>query len=293
MSHLFRSFDEYFQTEPQVSVRSNDVGGVIVSRLEETSNDISVASVGMDSVLVSLSGSAYHNVSFGGVRREAPAAVLDVALVPKGVALQSSWRVRAGKLQTLSLEFGADLFERFTPELVSDRFAGGHLIPANYGRRGGLAGIAQLLMREMTPETARGPLFSDSANRLLALELAVTWWSVPGRLPSQVQRPDRRVRRAIDYIEANLSETISMLDIADAAGLGISGLTSQFRRQTGRSPYAYVVERRVALAEKLLRTSDLSLAEVALAAGFSDQSHLCRHIRAHRGMTPRQLRERG
>lgn len=290
MSLRFRSFDEYFSSEPRVSVKSLDVGGVIVSHLEESSNDISVASVGKDAVLVSLSGSAYHNVRFGGVRREAPTAVRDVALVPKGVALQSSWRVRDCNLRTLSLEFDCDLFLRFAPELASERFMEGHLIPATYGQRASLSGIAHLLMREMARETSRGRLFSESANRLLALELAANCWSVRAQRSVQAQRHDRRLRLAIDYIEAHLCENLSMLDIAAASGLCISSLTAQFRRQMGQSPYAYVVERRVALAEVLLQTSELPIAEVALAAGFSDQSHLSRHIRAHRGTTPRRLR---
>jgi hypothetical protein len=119
-----------------------DVSGATVSLLEETSNDISVASVGKDAVLVSLSGSEYHNVRFGGVRREAPTAVRDVALVPKGVALESSWRVRGQRLQTLSLEFDHSLFSRFAPELVTGSFNEGHLIPANYSQRPNLSGIA-------------------------------------------------------------------------------------------------------------------------------------------------------
>lgn len=290
MTHFFDSFDEYFSTEQRVSVRALDLGGVIVSQLEESSNDIAVASVNKDAVLVSLSGSEHHSVRFGGVRRDAPTAEGDVALVPKGVALQSSWRVRSRNLKTLSLEFGPDLFFQYTPEILSGPFSAGHLVPATYGQRSNLASISLLLMREMDAAEARGKLFSDSVNRLLALELAAKHWSVPTNASPQVSRTDQRVRRAIDFIEAHLTSDIAVVDIAAAAALSVTALTAQLRLATGLSPYAYVIERRICLAERLLRSSDMPIAQVALAAGFVDQSHLTRAIRSHRGRTPRQIK---
>lgn len=293
MTHRFSSFDEYFSTEPRVSVRSLDLGGVVVSQLEETSNDISVASVGKDAILVSLSGSDHHRVRFGGLRREAPTAVRDVALVPGGVALESSWRVPKRPLRTLSLEFDHGLFWRFAPEVMSGPFMTGHLLPATYGPRDRLSGIALLLLREMGGETARGRLFSDSVTRLLALDIAATFWSAPSRAQNPCDRPDRRIQRALDFIEAHVGEDISMLDLAAASGLSVSVLTAQFRAATGMTPYAYVIERRVARAERLLRQSDMPIAQVALSAGFADQAHQTRTMRARRNVTPGQMRRAG
>ncbi len=64
----------------------------------------------------------------------------------------------------------------------------------------------------------------------------------------------------------------------------------QFRAATGVPPHQYVVTRRVERAHQLLRTSDLSLADIAASAGFSDQSKFSTHFKRVLGVTPRQFR---
>jgi AraC-like DNA-binding protein len=290
VAKYFGSFDEYFSTGHKISVQSMDLNGVLVSRMIEEPNEIHVAWVRQDHVLMSLSGSDLHRVRFGGLSREAPTARLDVALVPQGVALQSGWHLKERPLESVSLEFDRQLFQRFAPEVATDRFMSGHLVPATYGPRANLSEIAMLMLAEQSSGNARGRLFADSINRLLALELAVAHWSAPALPVARPTRPDWRVQRAIDFVEAHFAENVSMLDIAAAAGLSVSSLSSQFRRMTGQTPYAYVIERRVLQAERLLRETDIPIAEVALAAGFADQAHLTRLVRARRGVTPRQVR---
>lgn len=293
MSRFFGSFDEYFSAGNKVSVQSLDLQGVLVSYMNEDANDIHVGWVRQDHVLLSLSGSDLHRVRFGGLSREAPTAPMDVALVPRGVALQSGWRLSGYPLESVSLEFDHALFRDFAPEIASDRFLQGHLVPATYAPRGNLAEIGMLMLAEQRTANARGRLFAESLNRLLALEIAAEHWTVPVQRHVGVTRPDWRIRRAIDFIEANFTENLSMLDIAAASGLSVSSLSGHFRQATGHTPYAFVIERRVAHAETLLRNTDLPIAEIALAAGFADQAHLTRQVRARRGTTPRQVRISG
>ena len=60
---------------------------------------------------------------------------------------------------------------------------------------------------------------------------------------------------------------------------------------TGLSPHQYVIARRVERARELLNArTDLSLAEVAACAGFSDQSQFCHHFKRLVGVTPGQFR---
>ncbi len=293
MSRFFGSFDEYFSLGQKISVQSFDLNGVLVSHMIEEPNDIHVGWVRQDHVLMSLSGSDVHRVRFGGLSREAPTAPMDVALVPQGVALQTGWKLSGRPLESVSLEFDRHLFERFAPEVVNDRFLEGHLVPATYAPRANLSEIALLMLSEQASGNARGRLFADCINRLLALELAAAHWSVAAKTVVRPTRIDWRVQRAIDFVEAHFAENVSMQDIAAASGLSVSSLSTQFRRATGQTPYAFVIERRIAHAEQLLRQSDMPIAEVALAAGFADQAHLTRLIRARRGTTPRQVRLAG
>ncbi len=291
MTRIYRTFDQYFNSDPRVSVQSAGLTAVTASTLTESSNDITVPEVARDAVLLSLSGSEHHRVRIGDAFCDCPTAVHAVALVPRGVSLQSSWRVCARDLQTLSLEFDDGLFTAFTPELASDRFRQGHLRAANYGYRPGLAALTLLFQQELDPVRRKGRIFSDAITRLLAMEVASTCWSVPAHMPQGEHRRDRRVARAIDYIEAAFDRDISMIDLAGHACISPTALTTQFRRETGLTPYAYVLERRVRQAEHLLRTTDMPIAEVAIAVGFADQPHLTRIMRARRGTTPLAVRK--
>ena len=67
----------------------------------------------------------------------------------------------------------------------------------------------------------------------------------------------------------------------------------QFKAATGLPPHRYVVARRVERAKQLLQgDGDVSLAEVAARAGFSDQSQFCQHFKLLVGVTPGQFRTR-
>lgn len=64
-----------------------------------------------------------------------------------------------------------------------------------------------------------------------------------------------------------------------------------FREETGLAPWAYVQEARLRKAKALLEDTDLSLAEVALEAGFYDQSHFTRTFKHAEGTTPGAYRK--
>jgi AraC family transcriptional regulator len=65
----------------------------------------------------------------------------------------------------------------------------------------------------------------------------------------------------------------------------------QFKTATGLPPHQYVILRRVERAKELLQAgTDLSLAEVAVQAGFSDQSQFTHHFKRVVGVTPGQFR---
>ena len=79
--------------------------------------------------------------------------------------------------------------------------------------------------------------------------------------------------------------------IAAVAGPSAYHFARQFKAATGLPPHQYVVMRRVERAKQLLQGGDdLSLAEVAACAGFSDQSQFCHHFKRLVGVTPGQFR---
>lgn len=97
------------------------------------------------------------------------------------------------------------------------------------------------------------------------------------------------VRRARDYLESHLAEDVDLATLARVAGLTRSHLVRSFKRATGMTPHAYLVDRRVRQARRLLAAGTPPVA-VAAACGFCDQSHLNRLFKARVGVAPGAFR---
>ena len=97
-------------------------------------------------------------------------------------------------------------------------------------------------------------------------------------------------RRVCDYIEGHLDEKIRLGGLAALAGLSTDHFARAFHQSVGVPPHTYLLRRRLEHVEHMLRETHAPLSEIALATGFSDQSHLARHFRRWAGMSPRQVR---
>ena len=97
----------------------------------------------------------------------------------------------------------------------------------------------------------------------------------------------RAVKRALDYIHDRPTSTITLDQLAAVAQLSKFHFSRIFAAQVGISPIRYVESLRIEYAKRLLRSGHFSIAEVAYAVGFSDQSHFARRFRLHVGCSPR------
>jgi transcriptional regulator of acetoin/glycerol metabolism len=98
------------------------------------------------------------------------------------------------------------------------------------------------------------------------------------------------MRRVREYMEVHLGESIDLSMLAGVAGLSVHHFARQFKQSIGVTPHHYLTQKRVQRAQEMLAQTNLSLSEIAYAAGFSDQSHLARHFRHMLGTTPRAFR---
>jgi AraC-like DNA-binding protein len=102
--------------------------------------------------------------------------------------------------------------------------------------------------------------------------------------------PRYLVRRIEELIETRMEGRCDIAELAGSIGYSPSHFFRMFRRSFGVTPHTYVTQRRVAAAQRLLLRTDLRLTEVALMAGFCDQSHLSRTFRRFVGLAPRAFR---
>jgi len=107
--------------------------------------------------------------------------------------------------------------------------------------------------------------------------------------------PDPRLpltaQRARDYLHAHLDRDIGLEDLAQACGVDRFRLTRAFKAAFGLAPHAYLIQLRLARARRLLSQGQTP-AEVAMALGFADQSHLGRWFRRAYRLTPADYRRR-
>jgi AraC-like DNA-binding protein len=121
------------------------------------------------------------------------------------------------------------------------------------------------------------------AEALLALSRAATLSSSPREVGSA------KVAQARARLSQVEERPLRLASVAEELGVGTCHLVRAFTRAYGISPYAYQVSRRVALAQRLLTTTE-SLASIAQLTGFADQAHLTRQFRKRVGVTPGAFR---
>jgi AraC family transcriptional regulator len=99
--------------------------------------------------------------------------------------------------------------------------------------------------------------------------------------------PRWQIRRLIDYIDAHLEiRPLRTSDLASLIGYSHSHFHRAFRRSLGESPRTFVMQRRVAKAQQLMRDRALPLCQIAIDCGFADQSHFSRVFSRLAGQNP-------
>ena len=108
-------------------------------------------------------------------------------------------------------------------------------------------------------------------------------------LPLSGRNEPAAVARARAYLDANLSERVTLDELALIAGIPPFRILRAFRQACGITPHAYHLQARVRQAHKLLKHG-LPLVEAASAAGFADQPHFTRVYKTVMGATPGQFK---
>jgi AraC family transcriptional regulator len=228
------------------------------------------------------------DLRYEGLKRHVPPPAGSIVLVPAGSRARWRW---SGPRDTLHIYLEPGLVARVAAEAFDLDPARLTIPPLGGLDLPHLRAAMLAVDAELTAGGAGGRLAAESLANLLAVHLL--------RHVSAPRRPVRgrdgalprgRLRAVLEYIEEHLDACPTLEQMAAVARRNSYHFARQFKAATGLPPHQYVILRRVERAKHLLQGgTDLSLAEVAAHAGFSDQSQFCRHFKRIVGVTPRQF----
>ncbi|MGI6279335.1 MAG: helix-turn-helix transcriptional regulator [Acutalibacteraceae bacterium] len=98
------------------------------------------------------------------------------------------------------------------------------------------------------------------------------------------------VEKAVQFIQENYAEKITIQDIADYVRIHPSYLSAIFRKNLNQSVNSYINFHRINIAKQLLRNSDISITDIALQTGFYDAQHFLKTFKKNTGLTPSEYR---
>ena len=102
---------------------------------------------------------------------------------------------------------------------------------------------------------------------------------------------DERITRSIHQMESHPEQAFSVPDIARRAGMSISLFNKKFKDAVGLSPLKYIISLRLEKVKFYLRTTNLSISEIAYITGFSDSNYMIKYFHQHFSITPARYRK--
>jgi AraC family transcriptional regulator len=156
--------------------------------------------------------------------------------------------------------------------------------------------LALALKLEIQTGCLSGRLYGELLGTALASRLLQNYAVSKPSLQSNANGlPQSQLKRVIDYMKANLTQDISIFDLAKLTSMSESHFSRSFKQSVGTSPYQYLLQQRVEQAKQLLEKRfsrgeappATAISIIALDCGFANQTHLTKVFRQMTGMTPK------
>jgi AraC-like DNA-binding protein len=149
------------------------------------------------------------------------------------------------------------------------------------------------LWDELEQGRPNGGAYSEAIGTVLVGRLVKRYG--PGTAEARnwgLSRDDERIRRTLDFLEARLTDKVSLAEIARDAGLSVPHLIAVFKEATGETISAYLRRRRLHKAHELLRETSLKISEVAERVGYASTPYFATAFKAAFGVAPGASRRR-
>ena len=147
--------------------------------------------------------------------------------------------------------------------------------------------IGGTLLQALRRPAETNRLFIDYTMLAFTAHVAQTYGGMqPGRRPAYGGLAPWQARRARERLESDLGGALSLQQIAAEFDLSVSHFSRAFRVSTGLPPHQWLLRQRVKAAKQLMTVRDLPLSEIAISAGFANQSHFTRVFSARSASAP-------
>jgi AraC family transcriptional regulator len=241
-------------------------------------------------VIVQLEPSVYATANINGQDFYNFLSPGDISIIPAGVP--SHWRWRDSRPhETLHIYLEPNFVQKTAEscDLNHDQMA---IEPQIAVRDEQLSHMAMSLLYELKAENVVGRLYADSVASVLAIQLVRRYSCLKDVGIRKGGMAPHKLRRALEFISENLQRqhAIALDVVAQEVGMSRYHFSRVFKESMGLSPINYIVRQRIERAKKLLAETDLPIADIALQAGFSGQSHFTTFFRKLVGLTPRSFR---
>lgn len=237
-----------------------------------------------DALIVNRNGSGRFGIDFCGSHTSLPLHRDLCCFIPAGADSRMQFDCQAGSF-VLYMRPG------LIASLLESEGKGAEALAPIVGRHlPRVAHLLGLIESELRRPSLGSRLMIDGLMRAIA-GLLVSNDALPTAEPvERIYLSPPKLKRVIDFIEANLQESIGLDDLARAAGLSANHFLRVFKLATGETPYHFLRARRLERARQLLADNAMPLAELALECGFANQAHFTAAFSREVGISPGRYR---
>ena len=214
----------------------------------------------------------------------------DISLLTRSVESEWCWK---DNIEVLHIYLDPGLVQRVMNTVFDRDVADVHLRDVLKVRDDLLTGMGHALIREASSDLSGTRLYAESIGHQLCIHLLRNYFDLKfaGPLPAgKLDHP--KMRQVQNFIDEHLGDNLTLVSLANVAGVSASYFGHLFRNSFGVAPHQYLLKRRLDRARTLLQNDRQPIAEIASVTGFSDQSHLTRHFKRQFGVTPQKCREK-
>lgn len=152
-----------------------------------------------------------------------------------------------------------------------------------------LQGIFSTLRDEVEVGKIGGDLLVDSLKTTLALHLLRNYCTTQPKVSGYSNGLSQlTLQQVTEYIHEHLDRNLKLVELSAIAQISPYHFLRLFKQRMGITPHQYILQSRIEKAKHLPQHSDLSIANIAVQTGFSDQSHLTKCFKRTVGITPKK-----